>query len=236
MALPNHEMTHEFARRLYEAAHRDGAVQVTVLTEDLRRLLTVASAVKGAEPFCADSQASESETISELEHQVMHLGQALGECIIAAGMIRADVGLTGPQLLMFAGDLKEHLASVEQSQAAYNAVISFVLANPCESPMEFLRCWNEGDFDSLREEWPEASEDIYLADSLNPKFRGLEVESCVTPALQEGSKLIERCRDLLAASSSADEPAAALLAELTAYLEENPAPTQIADGASVVQP
>lgn len=46
----------------------------------------------------------------ESEHHVQMLGQALGECIAAAGIIRPDASLSGPELLMFADDLKRHLA------------------------------------------------------------------------------------------------------------------------------
>lgn len=46
----------------------------------------------------------------EDKRQLQLLGQALGECIAAAGIIRPDVSLSGPELLMFAEDLKRHLA------------------------------------------------------------------------------------------------------------------------------
>ena len=53
----------------------------------------------------------------------------------------------------------------ERESAAFNAVITYILGKgSMESPMEFLRCWNEGDFESLREEWPEAPQEIYYAD------------------------------------------------------------------------
>lgn len=55
----------------------------------------------------------------------------------------------------------------EREAAASNAVISYMLGEGfMEEPMEFLRCWNEGNFDSLREEWPEAPIAIYYADPL----------------------------------------------------------------------
>lgn len=62
-----------------------------------------------------DAQATAAR-LEELEHQVNRLGQALGECIVAAGIIRPDASLTGPELLMFAQDLKTHLES-SQKQA-----------------------------------------------------------------------------------------------------------------------
>lgn len=55
----------------------------------------------------------------------------------------------------------------ERESAAFNAVIGYMLGKGfTEEPMEFLRCWNGGDFDSLREEWPEAPQEIYYADPL----------------------------------------------------------------------
>lgn len=55
----------------------------------------------------------------------------------------------------------------EKSTEAYNAVIDYVLGKgSMQEPMEFLRLWNEGDFNSLRKEWPDAPEEIYYADVL----------------------------------------------------------------------
>lgn len=42
------------------------------------------------------------------------------------------------------------------------AAIEFMLSPDCECPMDFLRCWNEGDFDTIRNEWPEAPETVFL--------------------------------------------------------------------------
>ena len=49
------------------------------------------------------------------------------------------------------------------------AAIQFALSYDCEEPMSFLRCWNEGDFDAIRREWPEAPENVFIgADPLHP--------------------------------------------------------------------
>lgn len=176
MTLQNHEQTNEAISRLQIAAAYDDTAEVIVRVDDLRQLLAAVAQGKGCDADSLDTNdgvpSDKEDMIAELEHQNLALAQSLGECIVAAGIIQEDAALTGPQLLMFARDLKEHVTCFGQSQAAYNAVISYILANPCESPLEFLRCWNEGDFDALRNEWPEASEDIYLADPLNPKFQG----------------------------------------------------------------
>lgn len=59
------------------------------------------------------------------------------------------------------------------------AAIQFALTAECG--MEFLRCWNEGDFNAIRAEWPEAPQSV---------FDGAEVPSAtagnVGPAQQAG--------------------------------------------------
>lgn len=58
-------------------------------------------------------------------------------------------------------------AESERTEAAFNAVIGYMLGKgSMEEPMEFLRCWNNGDFDTLRREWPDAPPEIYYADPL----------------------------------------------------------------------
>lgn len=61
----------------------------------------------------------------------------------------------------------EKLDEYEKTDVCFNAVIDYMLGKGyCEEPLEFLRCWNEGNFEALREEWPDAPEEIYLADPL----------------------------------------------------------------------
>jgi len=59
------------------------------------------------------------------------------------------------------------------------AAIQFALTSDCG--MEFLRCWNDGDFNAIRAEWPEAPQSV---------FDGAEVPSAtagnVGPAQQTG--------------------------------------------------
>lgn len=46
---------------------------------------------------------------------------------------------------------------------AFNAVISYMLGKGyMEEPLEFLRCWNQGDFDICRKDWPDAPPECYL--------------------------------------------------------------------------
>jgi hypothetical protein len=62
----------------------------------------------------------------------------------------------------------------EQSQSehfevhASIAAIQFALKS--DEGMDFLRCWNEGNFDAIRKEWPEAPEDVFIgADPMHSK-------------------------------------------------------------------
>lgn len=46
------------------------------------------------------------------------------------------------------------------------AAIQFALAD--DDGMQFLRLWNEGEFDVIRSEWPEAPEEVFIgADPLH---------------------------------------------------------------------
>lgn len=67
-------------------------------------------------------------------------------------------------------ELEKELEESRKSDKCFNAVIRYMLGKGyMESPLEFLRCWNEGNFEALREEWSDAPEEIYLAD---PLYRG----------------------------------------------------------------
>lgn len=52
-----------------------------------------------------------------------------------------------------------------ENHAAVEA-IQFALEN--DEGLAFLRCWNEGDFQAIRDEWPEAPEEVFIgADPLH---------------------------------------------------------------------
>ena len=54
-----------------------------------------------------------------------------------------------------------------QTQNAAVAAIQFALET--DEGLAFLRCWNEGNFDAIRREWPEAPESVFVgADPLHP--------------------------------------------------------------------
>ncbi len=53
-----------------------------------------------------------------------------------------------------------------QTQNAAVAAIQFALET--DDGLTFLRCWNEGNFDAIRREWPEAPEAVFVgADPLH---------------------------------------------------------------------
>ena len=53
------------------------------------------------------------------------------------------------------------------TQNAAVAAIQFALET--DEGLAFLRCWNEGNFDAIRREWPEAPEAVFVgADPLHP--------------------------------------------------------------------
>lgn len=62
-------------------------------------------------------------------------------------------------------DLLDELAAAKEELAQSNcdaavAAIQFALGD--DEGMQFLRLWNEGDFDVIRREWPEAPEAVFI--------------------------------------------------------------------------
>lgn len=63
--------------------------------------------------------------------------------------------------------IKPSMEESDRGLTAFRAVLNYVLGEGrTEDPLEFLRCWSEGNFDALRKEWPDAPEEIYFADPL----------------------------------------------------------------------
>ncbi|PWU27321.1 hypothetical protein DK254_33060 [Pseudomonas sp. RW407] len=54
----------------------------------------------------------------------------------------------------------EQLPSGDSDAAV--AAIAYALDRRTEETIEFLRLWNEGEFDVLRKEWPDAPEEVYI--------------------------------------------------------------------------
>ncbi|MGE8446621.1 MAG: hypothetical protein ACN6O1_10420 [Comamonas sp.] len=74
-------------------------------------------------PATEDSSAGD---LAEASHQTKLLAQALGDCILASGIVRSDLDMSGPQLLMFAEDLKELLLAGQAEVQAEPVADSFL--------------------------------------------------------------------------------------------------------------
>lgn len=86
----------------------------------------VSDRAPGEQPGATSAQSSPepfelTARVDQLEHERDLLGQALGECIEAAGVTNPGVALTGPQLLLFAEDLKAHIGGL-RGQLADTAI------------------------------------------------------------------------------------------------------------------
>ena len=49
----------------------------------------------------------------------------------------------------------ERIKELEQQNQSLLEVMEFVLSPKCEEPMVFLSLWYEGDFEPIKEEWPD---------------------------------------------------------------------------------
>lgn len=100
---------------------------------------------------------------------VLEFGDPNARVGIAAfsGAVRED----GYEAL--ANDLENRLADYSQPHIepagpnAAVAAIAFALAT--EEGMDFLECWNEGNFEAIRREWPDAPEEVFIG--ADPLYR-----------------------------------------------------------------
>lgn len=67
--------------------------------------------------------------------------------------------------------MTDYELSLEQGIASFNALINYMLGKGAnQEPLVLLHYWNQGDFDSCREGWPDAPEEIYIgSDPLHPE-------------------------------------------------------------------
>lgn len=76
------------------------------------------------------------------------------------------------------GKVPSHNKWSRENDSACEA-IKYVLANSCESPMEFLRCWTYGDFDAIRQEWENVPDSVFIgADQFHPLTKEPERFTC----------------------------------------------------------
>jgi hypothetical protein len=67
-----------------------------------------------------------------------------------------------------AAPLRKHLTPLNNDAAV--AAIEFALRD--DDGLQFLRVWNQGDFDVIRLEWPEAPEEVFIgADPLHKRSK-----------------------------------------------------------------
>jgi hypothetical protein len=118
------------------------------------------------------------------------LGEALGKCILASGIVRKDIeGFSGPELLMFADDLHEMLSASPQPVPV--PAIPEVPALPprvIECAMRLV-----------------AHADFQLGGCLNDKSKAKEIPSNAIANVK--ARHLAQLRDALSASPQAPQPA-----------------------------
>lgn len=97
-----------------------------------------------------------------------------GVCVlpqsVAENLVASAVGQQVKRELLAQWASYKQPAAVDEPCAAV-AAIQFALTDP--EGMTFLRLWNEGEFDTLRREWPDAPSTVYIgADPLATKHQG----------------------------------------------------------------
>lgn len=111
------------------------------------------------------SEGASQESLTDLEWSVgwakgyiegLQDGQAISQDEVIALLSEAE---------KTESDTRASFQGFENNDAAV-AAIAFALED--SEGMAFLRCWNEGNFDAIRREWPEAPEDVFIgADPLH---------------------------------------------------------------------
>lgn len=67
-----------------------------------------------------------------------------------------------------ADQLRTENLELQRADECWSAVVSYMTgAGRMENPMEFLHCWNEGNFEAIRKEWPDAPKEVFYADPLS---------------------------------------------------------------------
>ena len=109
-----------------------------------------------ADPGCAKENAAEAALRAALTQA---LSQQPAACPKCGGTGEADSGGIHPwgAPAMIPCDCQQP-AAVDGACAA--AAVRFALTDP--EGMTFLRLWNEGEFDTIRREWPDAPSEIYV--------------------------------------------------------------------------
>lgn len=73
------------------------------------------------------------------------------------------------------------------------AVAAIQFALETDEGIPFLHCWNEGNFDAIRREWPEAPESVFIgADPMHPETRGFITDPMKHPSDEEIETLVRK--------------------------------------------
>lgn len=80
--------------------------------------------------------------------------------------VQMDDGYWTPWHL--ADQLNSELSELKRADECWSAVVSYLLGDGrTQEPLEFLSCWNEGNFEAIRKEWPDAPVEVFYADPLH---------------------------------------------------------------------
>lgn len=110
-------------------------------------------------------QPAASVELSDLAHEIWAAAQLTPDEGIEVGVARIQALLS--RYGRPAGDVQ----SVD-AQGTNAAIAAIQFALEADDGLTWLRCWNEGDFDACRNEWPETPEECFIgADPLHPSTR-----------------------------------------------------------------
>jgi len=81
------------------------------------------------------------------------------------------------------------------------AAIEYALSTDSDG-MAFLRCWMHGEFPEIREEWPDAPEEVFIgADPLHPQTKaGLEQDIELAELIRQAQRHMTRTKEADAVS------------------------------------
>ncbi|AVY95731.1 hypothetical protein DAI18_18040 [Microvirgula aerodenitrificans] len=144
-----------------------------------------------------------------------------------------QIGDNGP--LRSAVKLPKIIASVPRPEpvaawAAGTAAIEFALEDATGEGMAFLRCWLYGDFDVIRNEWPEAPESVYIgADPLHP-----ETVAMLAAAPEEPQPVLDRPASIGGTTFGVGIPVRTLVAAAQRRYEAEQTPASLADRQALI--
>lgn len=126
------------------------------------------------------------------------LSQFLSDVMTAAGLVshgkqcKALGERLGDACMRLRLHYQEPFAAPVAAQGANAAVAAIQFALEADDGMTWLRCWNEGDFDACRNEWPGTPEECFIgADPLHPSTRAALAVNKVDDARDALRRLVD---------------------------------------------